>query len=133
MAFVLDASVAIAWFVKGQATGYTSALLRRAARERLHVPPLWHAEFGNALVVLAHRRKVAPERLGAIFGEIEELDLATDADPPKAREIAEVSRRFSLSAFDAVYLELAMRRALPIAVRDGPLIKAAGRAGVAAA
>lgn len=36
MAFVVDASVAIAWFVKGQATDYTNALLNRAPRERLH-------------------------------------------------------------------------------------------------
>ena len=96
MAFVLDASVAIAWFVKSQATEYTYALLRRAAAERLHVPALWHAEFANVL-------------------------------------LAALARRFSLSAYDATYLELALRLALPIAARDGPLCKAAPRAGVAIA
>lgn len=38
MAFVADVSVAIAWFFKGQATDDTNVLLRRAGRERVHVP-----------------------------------------------------------------------------------------------
>jgi len=40
MAMVVDASVTVAWFVKGQATGDTERLLDRATRETLHVPPL---------------------------------------------------------------------------------------------
>lgn len=133
MAFVVDASVAIAWFVKGQATEYTNALLRRAAAERLHVPALWHAEFANALLALAHRRKLDPARLETIFASIDALDWKTDAAPPGARELAALARRFSLSAYDATYLELALRLALPLAARDGPLCKAAPRAGVAIA
>jgi predicted nucleic acid-binding protein len=133
VAFVLDASVAIAWFVKSLATEYTNALLRRAAAERLHVLALWHAEFANVLLALAHRRKLDPARLEAIFAAIDALDWKTDAAPPGARELAALARRFSLSAYDATYLELALRLALPIAARDGPLCKAAPRAGVAIA
>lgn len=133
MAFVVDASIAIAWFVKGQATEYTNALLRRAVRERIHVPALWHAEFSNALLVLTHRRKLQPERLGGIFDEIDALDLATDTEAPAARSLADLSRRFALSAYDAMYLELAIRLGLPIAAKDGPLSTAALRAGISIA
>ena len=133
MAFVVDASVAIAWFVKGQATEYTNTLLRRAVRERLHVPALWHAEFSNALLALTHRRKLDPGRLGAIFDQIDELELVTDGESPAARALADLSRRFSLSAYDATYLELAIRLKVPIAARNGPLGRAAPRAGVAIA
>ena len=133
MAFVVDASVAIAWFVKGQATEYSGALLRRAPRERMHVPALWHAEFANALLALAHRRKLDPDRLGGIFDAIDQLELTTDSEPPAARGLAALARRFSLSAYDATYLELALRLGLPIAARDGPLSRAAPRAGVSIA
>ena len=133
MAFVVDASVAIAWFVKSRATEYTNALLRRAAAERLHVPALWHAEFANVLLALAHRRKLDPARLEVIFASIDALDWKTDAAPPGARALAALARRFSLCAYDATYLELALRLALPIAARDGPLCEAAPRAGVAIA
>lgn len=133
MAFVVDASVAIAWFVKGQATDYTNALLRRVPHERIHVPALWHAEFANGLLVLAHRRKLDPDRLRGIFDEIDTLEPVTDTSPPPARQLAELSRRFSLSAYDAVYLELALRLKLSIAARNGPLARVAPRAGVSIA
>jgi predicted nucleic acid-binding protein len=133
VAFVVDASVAVAWFVKGQATEYTNALLHRAPRERLHVPALWHAEFANALLALVHRRKLDPERLSDIFETVDELELITDAQPPNARDLAALSRRLSLSAYDATYLELALRLRLPIAAKDGPLGGAAPRAGAAIA
>ena len=85
MAFVVDASVAIAWFVKSQATEYTNALLRWAAAERLQVPALWHAEFASVLLALAHRRKLDPARLEVIFASIDAKDWKTDAAPPSAR------------------------------------------------
>lgn len=47
MAFVLDASIAIAWFVGKQATPYTNRLRLRAKREPLHVPALWRLEVVN--------------------------------------------------------------------------------------
>ena len=133
MAFVADASVAIAWFVKGQATDYTNALLRRAARERVHVPALWHTEFGNVLLVLAHRRKLDPARLAGIFDAVDEIGLLTDREPAAARELARVARAYALSAYDATYLELARRLGVPLASRDAPLREAAPRAGVAVA
>ena len=67
MAFVVDASITVAWFVEGQATDYTNGLLRRASRERLHVPALWHTEFCNTLLVLTHRRKLKSAGLESVF------------------------------------------------------------------
>jgi predicted nucleic acid-binding protein len=130
VAFVVDASIAVAWFVAGQATDHTSRLLRRAARERLHVPALWHTEFCNALLALMHRRKVKPADLESVFDAVETFDLVTDSEVPAARRLATLARRLALSAHDATYLELAIRLGLPIAAKDAPLSEAAVRAGV---
>ena len=131
MALVVDASMVVAWFVIGQATAHTRKVLARAGSEVLHAPPLLQIELASALVKLAHRRKITPAAVGDILTELEALDLVTDRSPPTARTIASICRRHALSACDAAYFELAMRLELPLAAKDGPLVEAAQKAGVA--
>ena len=130
MAFVADNSVTIAWFVASQASTTTDALLERASAEDVHVPFIWRAEFASALLTLAHNRRLAPTRVPAILDEIDRLDLVEDAASPSVRLLVDLGRRYALSAFDASYLELALRLKLPLAARDAPLRKAADRAGI---
>ena len=130
MAFVVDNSVVVAWFVASQAGAGTEALLGRAASEDVHVPAIWPAEFAAALLTLSHRRGLQPARLPAILDEIDQLDFIHDSAPPTTRSLVAIARRHALSAYDACYLELALRLRLPLAARDAPLRKAAERAGV---
>jgi predicted nucleic acid-binding protein len=44
--------------------------------------------------------------------------------------VLELARSERLSAYDASYLELAMRRGVPLATKDDALAKAARRVGV---
>ena len=131
MALVVDASMVFAWLVIGQATANTRKVLARAGSEVLHAPSLLQIELASALVKLAHRRKITPAAIGDILTEFESLDLATDRTPPTARTIASTCRRYALSAYDAAYFELAMRLELPLAAKDGPLVEAARKAGIA--
>ncbi len=131
MALVVDASMVVAWFVIGQATAQTRKVLARAGREVLHAPPLLQIELASALVKLAHRRKIRPAAIGDILTEFEALDLVIDRTPPTARTIASMCRRYALSAYDAAYFELAMRLELPLAAKDGPLVEAARKGGIA--
>lgn len=131
MALVVDASMVVAWFVVGQATALTRKVLSRAGSEPLHAPPLLQIELASALVKLSHRRKITPAAIGEILTEFEALDLVPDRSPPTARTIALTCRRYALSAYDAAYFELAMRLELPLAAKDGPLVVAARKAGIA--
>jgi len=130
VAFVVDASMAVAWFVVGQATAHTRKVLERAGREAIHAPPLLQIEFASALLKLAHRRKITLEAVDEILGVFEALDLVIDKTPPIARTIAMLCRRYALSAFDAAYFELAIRLELPLAANDGPLADAARKIGL---
>jgi predicted nucleic acid-binding protein len=130
MAFVADNSVVVAWFVEPQADDYTRAMLHRSIGETVYVPAVWQPEFANAMVSLAHRRRLKPTDIPRILDAIERMDVETDNAPPSARALVELARRHALSAYDACYLELAIRRQLLLAVRDGPLRKAAHRAGI---
>ena|SRR5712691_5056781 len=134
MAFVADNSVIVAWFVKSQANPYTWSILERAAAgEVMHVPLLWRQEFVNTMVVLERRRRLKAADAAQAFAELADMNLATDRELVELDALAGLARRFKLSAYDATYLELAMRLRLPFACRDGPLKAALPKAGVALA
>ena len=134
MAFVADNSVTLAWFVKSQAGVYTWAMLERAAAgEAIHVPLLWRQEFVNAMVVLERRRRLKAADAAQAFADLAQMNFVTDREAVELAALADLARRFRLSAYDASYLELAMRLRLPLACRDGPLKAALPGAGVALA
>ena len=130
MAFVADNSVIVGWFVESQSNTYSRDLLDRAAKDDVHVPMIWRAEFASVLLAFSHNRRLQPAQVPAIIEHIERLDLIDDAVPPSVRTLVELGRRYALAAYDASYLELALRLKLPLAAHDGPLRKAAGRAGI---
>ena len=130
MAFVADNSVVVAWFVESQSGAQTRALLDRAGAEDVHVPCIWRAEFAAALLGLSHNRRLAPARIPAILQAVEGLDFVHDAGPASAGVLVDLARRYALNAYDACYLELALRLKAPLAARDAPLRNAAARAGV---
>lgn len=130
MPFVADNSVVVAWFVASQGSADTDALLDRAVTEDVHVPAIWRAEFAATLLTFSHNRRLPPARVLDIIDQIDQLDFVHDSAPPSTRTLVEIGRRHSVSAYDACYLELAMRLRLPLAVRDAPLRKAAVRAGL---
>ena len=130
MAFVLDASVAIAWVVSSQATSYTRRIRLLAKREPFHVPAIFAAEVTNVLIVL-ERRGILSEQASAaaaqVLGRLDPVIHEMSFDVSQLRLLA---KRFALSAYDALYLALAMDLHLPIACGDRPLRGALRPAGV---
>lgn len=132
-AFVADASVAVAWVHPAQATTETDAMLDEVADGAvLEVPALWSLEVANALLVLVRRGKLDDDERQIGLGWLKGLPLRIDADAATLAfsRLSELADRHDLSIYDATYLELAQRRKLSLACKDGPLRKAAKRAGV---
>ena len=132
MAFVAYNSVIVAWFVQTQATSYTERMLGRLATEQVHVPTVWPPEFANVMVQLERRRRLKPEATSAILNQVERIGLHVDGAAPLPGRLLEIARHYGLSAYDASYLELAVRLSLPLAASDGPLAVAADKAGLRA-
>lgn len=135
MAFVADNSVVLAWFVSSQSTAYSEKMLRRVARKPIHVPVVWSLEFANALRQLERRRKLKPDATADLLDALDALDalgLQSDASPPGQRRLLDLARQYDLSVYEASYLELAIRLAVPLATQDGPLAAAASKAGLKA-
>jgi len=130
MAMVADASVTVAWFVKGQATDDTDRLLDRATRETVHVPSLWMPEFVNALITLERRRRLPASEVDVALRAVADFDIVTERDTGDPAALAALARGYTLTAYDATYLNLALRLKLPFACNDTSLRAAATRAGV---
>lgn len=124
VAFVVDNSIAIAWAYPKQATEYSERLLDSASHGLLHTAFIWPAEFANAANTLVNRGLLT-EALGAeIIALSHDFGFIVDKVPAPA-ELYAISRKFGLTAYDAAYLELAIRLNLPLATRDADLAKAA--------
>ena len=130
MAFVLDASLAIAWVVPSQSTAYTRRIRLQARREPYHVPEIFTSEVTNVLVVL-ERRGILNERgadaAAEVLCRLNPLIHPLNLDVLELRKLA---KRFGLTAYDACYLALALELRLPVACGDRPFKTALVAAGV---
>jgi len=130
VAFVVDNSVVVAWLYAGQATAYTERLLESSGANTLHTCFIWPAEFANVATVMV-KRGILTDALGTQMVQMADtLNLAVDPQACDLGALYQISRRYGLSAYDASYLELAMRMNLPLATRDVALMNASQSLGL---
>jgi len=131
---VVDASVALAWCLADEADEYAEGILERVTREGAVAPGHWPVEVANGLRSAERRGRLRADelpRLGKLLN-----DLGVEIVPvalTTALGALETARDHDLSAYDAVYLDLALFRGLPLATIDGSLAAACRGAGVAVA
>ena len=129
---VIDSSIAIAWCFPDEKDDYSEAVLESLASTQGVVPYLWHLEVANTLVVGERRKRSTQANTVTWLGFLAALPIAVD-DETKFHAFGNtlnLARDHNLSAYDAAYLELAMRLALPLATLDDKLKAAAQAAGV---
>jgi len=133
MDWVLDASMALAWALPDETSFQADHFLSRSSEKDVFwVPSLWWYEVANALII-AERRKRLTEADGIQLRELYGmLPIKTDMiiGPDTMERLRTLAREHSLSAYDAAYLELALRRGLRLATLDHNLQSAARKAGV---
>ena len=132
--FVLDASVALRWFLDNPVSPYAYRVKQFLIKGgRAVVPALWHLEMSNSLAVAERRSILSSPDIDQALLDIEQI-VAHRVDTSSAfvstRQALITARTFQLSAYDAVYLDLARAERLPLASLDERLRVAAGQAGV---
>jgi len=134
--FVLDASVALAWVLDSPIAAYALEVRHAlASGKRGLVPALWHLEIANALASAERRRDLVGADVDDALATIEATAaraVDTEMSFISAGEALANARSFQLTAYDAVYLELARREGLPLATLDKGLRAAAVKAGIRA-
>lgn len=135
MNFVLDNSVAMRWLLpntKPSDTAYAANALSVLSSGQALVPSLWALEAANVIAKMESKGLVTEARSQAFLALLARLNIVDDkATVAHALgETLNLARRYKLSAYDAAYLELAMRSGLPLATLDTELAEAAASAGV---
>ena len=127
--FVLDASVALVWFLDDEQAPQADNVRARLIRERAYVPQLWHLEVRNGLIIAERRGRLSATRINECLEAIKRLPIQTDSEAV-LDTVVSLARMHNLSVYDAVYLELAKRRDAALASLDGALLRAASEEGV---
>lgn len=132
MRVVIDASIALAWALPDESDGRAIAAYAAVEEDGAIAPVLFKIEVANALTIAARRGRITTEQrmraieatndIGIVF-DLEGLDTSWTTVP-------NLADRHKLSIYDALYLDVALRRGLPLATLDKALAAAALREDV---
>ncbi len=133
--FVLDNTVTMAWCFTEEATEHTETLLNRLSdmTDSAIVPALWLYEVVNVTELAIQKGRITEEKALAFLESLAGLPIEVE-NPTRMQMFVSVRAlvaQYKLTAYDASYLELAIRHMLPIASSDKALTKAAHTAGIA--
>ena len=132
MSLVFDRSAALAWIYGDEATDPIRRVFNAVAEQGAFVPSLWRLEVANSLTAAVRRGRIGDEFRRAALADLGDLDIIVDAQTDSRAWTAtlEFADRFLLTVYDAAYVELAYRRALPLATLDRDMQRAGAELGL---
>ena len=130
--FVIDNSVVMTWCFKDETNPYADSILDRLEMSVGFAPSIWPLEVCNVLLIAERRNRIGEADSARFIALLTELPIVVEQEPQERmmREIFALAREHQLSSYDASYLDLAMRKGLPIATLDKNLLAAAKRSKV---
>ena len=130
--FVVDASVALAWFFKDEETEFSERLFAMTDTHELLVPPHWFSEVANGMRIGEVRKRCTAEEAGLFVKKLEQMRFAIDRLQPFSQFelILPLARTHNLTVYDAIYLHIASSSGAPLATFDKELADAARSVGV---
>jgi predicted nucleic acid-binding protein len=128
MPFVLDASIPACWVFQDEQSSTADAAFARIQTEEAVVPSLWWFEIRNILVVNERRKRITEADTGVFLRDLAGLRIRVDREPQEG-VVLKLARTHRLSVYDASYLELSLREAIPLATLDAELVTAARTEG----
>jgi predicted nucleic acid-binding protein len=126
MAFVLDSSVTLAWLLPDEHQDDVDVLADSLVDTTAVVPAIWAYEVGNALRVARRRARITDADLNRLRRVLTLLPIEIEpvASDVVLGSVADLADKQDLTTYDAAYVELALRRGLPLATLDERLRKA---------
>jgi predicted nucleic acid-binding protein len=132
MSLVLDSSVTLAWVYGDEATQPVHDVLLSVVSGGAWVPQMWRLEVANILEMGVRRGRYAEEARDRSLADLALLPIAVDGETDRHAwgPTLRLAHRHGLTLYDACYLDVALRRALPLATLDRELRAAATGEGV---
>jgi predicted nucleic acid-binding protein len=130
--FVVDNSVVMSWCFKDEANEYADTILDSLKHSTAIVPSIWALEVVNVLLVAERGKRLSKADSIRFISLLTQLPITVERVESEKlmEEILALAREHRLSSYDASYLDLAMRRGLPIATVDKSLRAAARKVQV---
>jgi predicted nucleic acid-binding protein len=129
--FVVDNSVVMSWCFKDETNNYADTVLDRLTELVAVVPSIWPFEVVNVLLVAERQKRLSESDSIRFLTLLSQLPILVEYERPEMmKELLALARSYNLSSYDASYLDLAMRKGVPIATLDNKLIEAAERIDV---
>ena len=125
---MLDASITACWAFEDEDHPTAAAALDRLRTDEACAPNLWWFEVRNTLIVIERRKRLTENDTAAFLRALARLNVTIDRSPEEAGVLL-LAGQYRLSVYDAAYLELALRRNVPLASLDEPLLRACKAAG----
>jgi predicted nucleic acid-binding protein len=132
MNFVIDNSIVMFWCFEDESSENADRILEILASSTAFTPSIWPLEVGNVLFVAERKNRITHADSTRFLALLAALPIVVEQESPNRmlKEILSLAREYDLSSYDASYLDLAMRKGVPIATTDKNLIKAADRVNV---
>jgi predicted nucleic acid-binding protein len=134
MSLVLDASTTLSWLLPDEDSAPARHAFEIVRSDGGWVPGIWRLEIANGLQLGVRRSRIGTTFREAALADLAALPITVDAETDRRAwsETLSLADRFGLTLYDACYLELALRRGLPLATLDSGLHRAATAAGIEA-
>ncbi|HEX3661040.1 MAG TPA: type II toxin-antitoxin system VapC family toxin [Acidobacteriaceae bacterium] len=132
MSLILDSSVALAWILSEETTPAVQRVFQEVAASHAWAPSLWRLEIANVLEMGVRRGRHSARFRDDTLEDLAQLPIRTDPETERHAWGAtlRLASRHKLTVYDAAYLELALRRDLPLATLDAELRAAATQQSV---
>lgn len=127
MSLVLDTSITLAWVYSEETTDSVRQVFEQLSQSGGWVPGLWRLEVANVLEMGVRRKRHDAKFRDATLVDLAQLPIQVDLETDSQAWAATlpIAERHRLTIYDAAYLELALRRNLPLATLDEELRNAA--------
>ncbi|TVR66324.1 MAG: PIN domain-containing protein [Gemmatimonadales bacterium] len=133
MNFVLDASVVLSWAFEDERDASALRVLERLRESEAVTSSIWPLEVSNALLAAQRRGRIDPADAARFASHLLVLPIVVEPVERRASlvDLRRLAQDHDLSSYDASYLDVALRRGIPLATMDMALSRAAESAGVA--
>ena len=130
--FVVDNSVVMSWCFRDEISEYAEAVLDRLQESTAFVPSIWPLEVVNVLLVAERKKRLREAESVRFITLLSQLPIIVEYEQTGRimNDLLTLARTNKLSSYDASYLNLSMRKGIPIATLDNRLIEAAKKTDV---
>ena len=130
--FVVDNSVVLSWVFEDEHSKVSQSILNELFKNQAYVPSLWPFELANALYVAEKRGRIKEADSMTFIKNLKDLPICIENNnfDNITKDILALSRKHSITVYDASYVELALRKNLPLITFNKELIVAAKKIGL---